>query len=242
VEEIPGRLVIRSHAPARRWLMVSVGLLLLVALYLAFEGGRYRGGYDAVRSVAERNALQNQVQRLEQDTQALRVQLAAAQEAQVVDARERAALARTIGELQAQVERQQQDVEFYRGLLAPKLGQTIDTAIRVQQFHIMAMPVAQQFTLRFTLSRMTQPERPIDGTLAITVTGSQGATSGTVDLAHLTGGTHDVPFNFRYFTNIEQLITLPVAFKPNSVTIEIRPTRKDMAPYRQTFPWEVDPI
>jgi hypothetical protein len=26
------------------------------------------------------------------------------------------------------------------------------------------------------------------------------------------------------------------------VTIEVRPARKDMAPYRQTFIWEVDPI
>ena len=47
-----------------------------------------------------------------------RVQLAAAQEGRVAEVRERSELARTIGELQAQVETQQQDVEFYRGVLA----------------------------------------------------------------------------------------------------------------------------
>ena len=59
-----------------------------------------------------------QIDHLQQAQQQLRVQLAAAEEARVAEVRERSEVARTIGELQAQVERQQQDVEFYRGLVA----------------------------------------------------------------------------------------------------------------------------
>ena len=72
---------------------------------------------------------------------------------------------------------------------------------------------------------------------------SQAGTPASLDLASLSSaGKGELPFSFQYYTDIEQPITLPTAFKPNSVTIEVRPSRKDMAPYRQTFIWEVDPI
>ena len=53
----------------------------------------------------------------------------------MAEVRERSELARTIGELQAQVEHQQQDVEFYRGMLAQP-GQQDTVSVGVQQFHI----------------------------------------------------------------------------------------------------------
>jgi hypothetical protein len=242
LEEIPTRLVIRTHAPARRWVALTLALLLaLVALYTAFEFGRYRGGFDAVRAAAQRAQLQTRMDGLLGQQHQLQVQLAAAQEAQVSDVRERSEVARTIGELQAQVERQQKDLEFYRGLVAPQQQSQADTGVRVQEFHIVAMPARQKYLLRFTLNRTSQPDRPMTGTLVISVAGSQAGTAGTLPLTTLTGGTAQLPFNFRYYTDIEQPITLPVAFKPDSVTIEVRPARKGMAPYRQTFLWEVDP-
>jgi hypothetical protein len=255
VDEVPTRLVIRTHAPARRWLALTLALLLgLVALYAAFEFGRYNGGFDAVRSTTQRAALQTRIDALLGQQHRLQVQLAAAQEAQVSDVRERSEVARTIGELQAQVERQQQNLEFYRGLVAPQQGGQPDVPLRMQQFHIVAMPVVaagaspgaapatRQYLLRFTLNRTSQPDKPLSGALAISVAGSQGGTPANLQQAALTGGAAELPFNFRYYTDIEQPITLPATFKPDSVTIEVRPGGKDVAPYRQTFLWEVDPI
>jgi hypothetical protein len=60
-------------------------------------------------------------------------------------------------------------------------------------------------------------------------------------LAALTGGKNELAFNFRYFAAIEQPVTLPGDFRPDHVTIEVRPGRKGVAPYRQTFVWSVDP-
>jgi hypothetical protein len=114
--------------------------------------------------------------------------------------------------------------------------------VNVQQLHIVAGAAAQKYLLRFTLNRATQLDRTVSGTVAITLAGSQGGTpGGTVGLAALTGGVSELSYNFRYYTNIEQPITLPAAFRPDSVTIEVRASRKGVAPYRQTFHWEVDP-
>jgi len=239
--EIPGRLVVRTYAPARRWITLAMLLLLSgLVLYVAFELGRYKAGYDAMQAASERDALQLQIGQLQQSERETRVKLAAAEEGRVAEVRERSELARTIGELQAQVEHQQQDVEFYRGMLAQP-GQQDTVSVGVQQFHIAPLPGAQQFALRFSLSRLQRPGEPISGALGITVEGTREGGPASADLASLTGGKNELAFNFRYTTGIDQPVTLPADFKPDRVTIEVRPERKGMAPYRRTFVWSVDP-
>ncbi len=114
--------------------------------------------------------------------------------------------------------------------------------MRVQQFQIAVRDeAARQYLLRFSLNRLVRPEEPIAGELAILVDGERNASAASVDLAALTGGsTTLLPFNFRYFASVEQPITLPADFRPQRVTIEVRPGRKGVAPYRQTFVWTVE--
>jgi hypothetical protein len=239
--EIPGRLVVRTYAPARHWIMFAVLVLLCsLALYVAFELGRYKAGFDAMQAAAERETLQVQIGQLQQEERETRVQLAAAQEGRVAEVRERSELARTIGELQAQIETEQQDVEFYRGVLAQP-GQQATVTVGVQQFHIAPLPGSQKFALRFSLSRLQRPGEPISGALGITVDGTQDGGPVSADLALLTGGKNELAFNFRYTTGIDQPVTLPADFKPDRVTIEVRPERKGLTPYRRTFVWTVDP-
>jgi hypothetical protein len=240
--EIPGKLVVRTYAPARRWIMFTIMLLLgSLALYVSFELGRYKAGYDAMQAAAERDALQLQINQQQQAMREMRVQLAAAAEARVAEVRERSEIARTIGELQAQVERQQQDVEFYRGLVAQPNQQKDAVVVGVQQFHIAPLARSQGYALHFSLNRMQRPGEALSGELSITVDGTQDGSPASASLADLTGGKNDLPFSVRYTTSIEQEVILPGNFKPERVTIELRPDKKGVGPYRQTFVWSVDP-
>jgi hypothetical protein len=239
--EIPGKLVVRTYAPARRWVIVAILLLLAsLALYVAFELGRYKAGFDAMQAASERDALQLQIDQLQQTARQMRVQLAAAEEARVAQVRERSEVARTIGELQAQVERQQQDVEFYRGLVAQP-GQKDAVLVGVQQFRIAPLPASQAFALRFSLNRLQRPGEALNGALGITVDGTRDGIAASTDLAAMTGGKNELPFNVRYTTSVDQEVILPPDFKPERVTIELRPDRKGVTPNRQTFVWTVDP-
>jgi hypothetical protein len=239
--QTPGKMVVRTYAPVRRWVTLAILLLLLgLAFYVMFELGRYKAGYDALQAASQRDGLQQQIDRLERTQRELRVQLAAAEEARLGEGRERAEVARTIGELQAQVARDQQEMGFYKGLVAQP-GQQAADAVQVQQFRIATLPGEQRYALRFSLSRTQRPEEAVNGTLAITIDGTREGAAASVDLAALTGGKNELAFNFRYFAAIEQPVTLPGDFRPDHVTIEVRPGRKGVAPYRQTFVWSVDP-
>ena len=143
--EISDKLVVRTYAPARRWIVLAIVVLLAgLALYVMFELGRYKAGYDALQAAAQRDGLQQQIDQLERTQRELRVQLAAAEEARIGEGRERAEVARTIGELQAQVARDQQEMGFYRGLVAQP-GQPAADAVRVQQFRILKLPGDQHY-------------------------------------------------------------------------------------------------
>jgi hypothetical protein len=239
--EIPGKLVVRTYAPARRWVIFAIVLILgLLALYVVFELGRYKAGYDAMQAAGERDALQLQINQQQQSMREMRVHLAAAEEARVSDARERTEVARTIGELQAQVERQQQDVEFYRGLVAQPNQQKDAVLVGVQQFHIASLP-ENHFSLRFSLNRQQRPGEPLNGAVGITVDGTRDGVATSASLAELTGGKNELPFNVRYTTSIDQEVILPSDFKPERVTIELRPDKKGVGPYRETFVWRLDP-
>jgi hypothetical protein len=63
----------------------------------------------------------------------------------------------------------------------------------------------------------------------------------TLDLSVLTPGRQkELPFNFRYFENLDQAVALPVGFQPEKVAVEVRSSKKDVAPASQSFPWSVD--
>jgi hypothetical protein len=240
--EIPGKLVVRTYAPARRWIISAILLLLgTLALYVVFELGRYKAGYDAMLAAAERDALQLQINQQQQSMREMRVQIAAAEEARVAEVRERSEVSRSIGELQAQVERQQQDVEFYRGLVAQPNQAKEAVLVGVQQFHITALQDNQTYALRFSLNRQLRPGEPLSGALGITVDGTKDGVPVSASLSDLAGGQNELPFNVRYTTSIDQKVILPGDFKPERVTIELRPDRKGVSPYRQTFVWRVDP-
>ena len=78
--QVPGKMVVRTYAPARRWIMGAILLLLTgLAFYVMFELGRYKAGYDALQAAAQRDGLQDQIDKLERTQRELRVQLAAAE-------------------------------------------------------------------------------------------------------------------------------------------------------------------
>src|SRR5262249_53952394 len=226
----------------RRWtILASVLLLGAVALYLAFEMGHQQAGFDGIKAAQQRAALQSRISAQDQAIHELRVQLSADATAQVSQIRERTELARTIGELQAGLARAQQDLEFYRAIANPAAANR-QGSVRVQQFRILTADAATRtYTLRFALNRPTRPEETTTGTLDVTVDGERSGAAASLNLAILSAGrTKQLAYSFRYFTNIEQAVTLPADFRAERVTIEIRPAQRSTAPYRQIFVWSPD--
>jgi hypothetical protein len=237
--EAKPRVVIRTHAPVRRFLLLGVlPLIGLFALYVVYELGRYDAGYDRLAVAQARTELQVQIERLEKSNRELRTHLAELDMIRIGRAREQAEVSRTIVDLQAQVAHQTQELAFYRGIVAegtPAVG------AKIQQVHISRGPRTGQFVLHLALVRSVRPDNLAAGLIGVSVEGEAAGATTTVDLTTLTAGkVRELPYSFRYFQNFDQEVALPAGLKPDHVSIELRSSHKDVAPVTQTFPWSVD--
>jgi hypothetical protein len=234
-------LVVRAHAPTRRIIFIAaVALLALFAAYVIYELGRYNAGYDRLAVAQERTELEVEVEHLEKANHELRTKLAELDTIRVGRAREQAEVARTIGDLQAQVARESQELAFYRGVVTQGAA---EIGVKIGQVRISPGRRSGQFTVHLALLRSGRPDSVVTGTVGLIVDGGTGSQSDApLDLPALTAGKlHELPFNFRFYQNFDQEIAIPAGFKPEHLAVEVHSGRKDVAPLVQTFQWSLEP-
>jgi hypothetical protein len=233
-----GNLVVRTHAPKRRAALLGAAVLLGVAvLYAAFEIGRYDAGFRVVDSVRGALSASARIRSLEAENAKQRGQLEAAEVARRVDQEGYKQVNKSLGDMQSQIARLNQDLSFYRGLVQP------DSVIhvKVQQMQIVPETVAGQYRLKFVLMQTGKPDKEVAGSAAISIDGLQQGKPSNLTFAQV-APSHRVSlaYSFRYFQDYEELIQLPQGFEPTRVGVEIRSV-KDRDPshnFRQAFVWK----
>src|SRR6202162_2897662 len=104
--DLLGKLVVRSHAPRRRAvLLASAVLLALAVIYGAFELGRYDAGFRVVDSVRGALTASARIRGLEAENQRLRSQFEAAEVARRGDREGYNKIFQSLGDMQSQIAR-----------------------------------------------------------------------------------------------------------------------------------------
>ena len=232
-----GKLVVRTHTPWRRALIwSSIVLGGVVAFYIVYELGRLDGGYDVFAARQDRRDANAEIDRLERGNALLRQQLADLETTRVSGQRERDELAHTIGAQQDQVARLSQDLSFYRGIVAN--GEAAP-GIKIERFDLAPIEDGKRFRLRFALMQTAQPEGTMTGTLQISLQGTSSGRPATLPMQSIAPDKRAVTsFSFRFFEDVEQLLSLPPGFVPADIVVEARVNRAGAMPLRQIFPWD----
>ena len=233
-----GRMVVRYHSPWRRR-SVLVGALVagVVLLYGMYELGRFRGGFSKVAEIQHRRELDAQIESLEDANNKLRAEVAAAELARDVDRKSYADVEKTLADLQAQVLKHREELTFYRGIVSPEDG---IGGLRIQRFQVLSDGTDNHFRLRLVLVQSMRQDAVVSGSVEVAIEGVRDNKPEQLALNDIDGearGGGQVPFQFRYFQNLEQAITLPDGFEPKAVTVEVRSSKA--TPVRESFPWQV---
>src|ERR1700683_3075330 len=176
-----GKLIVRSHTPRRRAVLWGTAAALGIGiLYVVFELGRFDAGFRVVDSVRGALAASARIRELESENDDQRRQLAAADVARRVDREGYKQVERSLGDMQSQIARLNQDLSFYRGLVQP----VSLIHVKVQQMQIVpdlsapgaaapgaAPGGATQYHLKFVLMQSGKPDSVVSGTAAIVVDG-----------------------------------------------------------------------
>jgi hypothetical protein len=231
-----GRLVVRYQAPWRRPLVVCAAALVAgLLLYLIYEWGRAAGGFSKVAELQERRALMSRITRLEQDNDKLRASAAAATLAREVDRKAYGDVEKTLAELQAQLLKNREELTFYRGIVSPKEGVE---GLRIQRFQVLPAGVDNHYRLRLVLVQSMRQDTTVSGSIGVEIEGVRDNKPANVVVAGASaGGSEHLPFQFRYFQNLEHDVELPQGFEPHAVNVEIRTAKLD--PMRESYPWQV---
>jgi hypothetical protein len=223
----------------RRKPIVIVVLGVLVAagsLYLAFELGRYRSGYSVLDQRRERTAAAERLAAEQGASEELRRQLAIVETGSEIDAETYAQVKATLSDLQAQIQRQEEELVFYRGIVSP---QDRVAGLRIQSLEVLPSDGEGRHLLRLLLVQAIVHSRSVSGTVKLQLAGVTDGQSVSFDVAELvTAGTpYDMAYEFRYFQGLEADLTLPLGFEPQRVTVEIWPNEARAERINQTFDW-----
>lgn len=228
----PSPVIIRGPV----WLSLRVATVLgIVILGLAGWGlyalGRAGISAGAPGLILDPGTLRQMLRERDATIAELRRQQADYETSQTALEQERREVSQTIGELQAEAARLRQQLEFYRGIVA---ADDPRAPVSIRSARITRGDPTRPPTLRISLAQPGNPQSVIIGTVAVTVEGRRGSTVEQFALPVQR-------YSFRFFENLEQNIELPTGFVPQRVSIEVRPSGRQVRPVVQSLLWPVGP-
>jgi len=221
----------------RTWAVRAFLLLLaLIAGYLVFEYGRISAGYDTVDAADERGALEEHVDTLNEEIEALKQEVALQETHRDIDREAYKDVERSLIKLQAKIQQQQNAIAFYRGIVSPSDGKP---GLRVQDFKLTRGGEEREFNLRLVLVQAMKHDRKVSGDVALSVEGSENGEARTYPLTELLPADADVawPFSFRYFQDFDRQFVLPDGFTPERVHVEVRSKTRSISSIEESFAW-----
>ncbi len=235
------RVIVRTGPASRRWLFAGLAAVgVLGVAYSVFESGRYAAGFSRLEAFRREQALRAQIHERDAAMQDLQRAAADLETLRTAQAIERSELSRTIGDLQAQVARQSQELTFYKGIVVQG---TSGPEVKVQEFGVSRGAIERRYVIRITLVQPGRPDNVVSGSLSLVLEGAKGKDQVKLELPALTEGRmRDLPFSFRYFEHLTPEITVPAGIVPERLMLEVRSSRRGIAPISQTFLWSLETI
>lgn len=235
------RLVVRPHQPKRLGALWSLVLIAAVGVsYLMYKYGQYRGGYDQRSALQTEANLNRELGELSSTNTQLRERIALLETGENIDREAYDKVETALGDLQAQIQKQKEELAFYRGIVAPEDGKR---GLKIQQFELSPAGANSEFRMRLVLVQAAaKQDRKITGTVTMSVEGARDGVFVSYDVADLISGSEaeqSFGFSFRYFQNFERQLVLPTGFVPQRVNVEVSPKGRTAEVIKQSFDWAV---
>lgn len=215
----------------------ALGLAILLVAYLTFELGRIQAGYSITAARAEREALQQEIERLEASIVSHKEQIAVLHTHRDIDRAAYRDVEASLADLQQKIQEQRDAIAFYRGIISPADGVR---GLRVQDLKLERGAEEGQYSLRLVLVQVKQHDRSVKGEVQVSLDGAQDGVARTYTMAELVPANEDStwPFSFRYFQDFDRKLLLPDGFQPERINVEVKSRTKSVASVKQSFEWE----
>ena len=230
-----GELVVKSHRPWQRWLMligswVGVFFVALSSYWL----GQIQAGYNLVETARERGVLEQALTEQQDKSKHRGEQVAVLERTQVIDSQSYDVVRNDLKQMQEEILELREEVQFYRGIVSPSDRQA---GLDIQTFKLESADEERLYHFELVMSQVLKNERFVKGVVKLVVHGVQDGEPLSIDFRDISPNKSvGRSLSFRYFQRMGGEIRLPVGFVPRNVMIEMQPQkRKAMT---KTFGWQ----
>jgi hypothetical protein len=215
------------------WLAIVL-LAAIVAGYLMYDLGLARAGFRSTAAAEQIDALEAGNDALRATNKSLSERLAVLETATKVDREAYRQVESELADLQGRILQQQEDIEFYRGIV----GEDDGSNLRIQSFQVVAGRREHEYELRLVLAQALRAGRDIAGKIELQLEGNQSGEPISLGLPVLTGEETSLRYNFRYFQDLKVTIALPPGFEPQRARVLVRPRDKGAETVEEFFVWQ----
>lgn len=216
-------------------------ILYLIILITIVSAGGYLGGYYDSRSQIQQLSVQKQflehnLSQAEETILNLSQRVSVLEKGGEVDRKAAESFRQTVRELNADVARLEQEVGFYKGIMAP--GST-DRGLRVSKIDIQAAESPQRFRYAIMLTQVVDNSAHIEGQAAINIVGQIDGKTTVLPLRDV-DSTIDglgIKFRFRYFQEVKGELTLPDGFVPEQMQVVLQSSGNKPQRVEETQQW-----
>ena len=230
------KLMVVAYRPGQRlFLRLLAVVVVAVVVTSSYYLGEYLGLEKQRSAVVERDSLQQQLILVEKNNKDYQQQIIAFEQGSKVD-REAGEVVRTaVKELKDEVARLNEEVTFYKGVMAPTTG---DKGLRIQKWNITKTTDAKRFRYKLVLTQVADNKTYIKGLVAINLVGHQGKEKKVIPVKELVDlKASELKFRFRYFQDIAGEVTLPLGFTPEQVQVVAHSTGRKAMRAEKSFNW-----
>ncbi|TLX52792.1 hypothetical protein DN824_21860 [Stutzerimonas nosocomialis] len=228
-----------SDPRVRRRLWLAVGLLLL-AVPVAYYLGAHWASVNPQRLAESQRELLRQLAEQQQELDQLRQRYVVVASADKVNQQAGEQNRQTIKALEEQIFKLQQDLAFYKGVLAPASRRD---GLRVRSVEVQGTDDPRRFRYKLLLSRVGKDDVALEGNLQVSVLGQQAGKEVSLRLATLSEehAEPSIPFAFKHFQAIPAAgrfaeLELPEGFAPRQIKV-VAQLKGESKALERTFPW-----
>ena len=230
-------LVVVSYDPWTRFFKRLFVLILIAALGgTGYLYGRFEAAQIQSQAIAERDQLKEELQMARDEMSSYSQRVIMLEKGGEVDRRSTEGLRQNLVDLRTQIATLQEEVAFYKGIMAPS---TTRQDLRIQKVDIEPTLEQRRYRYKVVVTQVGTNQRFVSGLAAVNITGVLDGKQVIYGLRDVSEDVQDygIKYRFRYFQEIVGDLVLPEGFTAESVEVVLQSNGSKANRVEQTFPW-----
>jgi hypothetical protein len=231
------KLVVVSYDPWKQfWRRFALLILVVILGGASYVYGRFEAMELQTQAIAERDQLQGDLKAAQEKVASFGSRVSYLEKSGDVGRISTESLRQNMVDLHAQIATLQEEVAFYKGIMAPS---TRKHDLRIQKIEIENALEANRFRYKLVVTQVGTNQTYISGLAAVNVKGVLDGKQKVYGLRDLSDDVQDygIKFKFRYFQEIAGEMVLPEGFIPELVEVVLQSKGAKAGRVTQTSPW-----